>query len=167
MVNNVSKEVELYAEMCVWLRTYLQDKYKTKKCEIIVVDCHSVNLDSVLEQYGVIQYYPQAVGLRIEIDVLGIVKWSNKAEIYFIEAKKTQLTLQNLGQLLVYCKLCNPEEAFLMSSAGLGSLQKVLGGLKREDLLDFGAGKRVKKIRVAKWDVVRNTVDNHSIIPKI
>lgn len=167
MVNNVSKEVELYAEMCVWLRTYLQDKYKTKKCEIIVVDCHSVNLDSVLEQYGVIQYYPQAVGLRIEIDVLGIVKWSNKAEIYFIEAKKTQLTLQNLGQLLVYCKLCNPEEAYLLSSAGLGSLDKVIGSLSREDLLDFGSGKTIKKMRVAKWDFIRHTIDQHSILPKI
>ena len=167
MVNNVKKEFELYDKMCAWLQNYLTDKHKNKKCKIVVVDTPNVYLDSVLEQYGIIKYYPQVVGLKIEIDVLGMVIWDNTAEIYFIEAKKTQLTLQNLGQLLVYCKLCNPEEAFLMSSAGLGSLQKVLGGLKREDLLDFGAGKRVKKIRVAKWDVVRNTVDNHSIIPKI
>ena len=31
MVNNVAKEVELYAEMRVWLDTYLKDKYKGKK----------------------------------------------------------------------------------------------------------------------------------------
>ena len=49
MANNVAKEVELYAEMTVWLDTYLKDKYKGKKCKIIVVDCHSVYLDFVLE----------------------------------------------------------------------------------------------------------------------
>ena len=167
MVNNVRKEFELYDKMCVWLKNYLEDKYKNKKCQIVVVDTPNVYLDSVLEQYDIIKYYPQVVGLKIEIDVLGMVIWENKAEIYFIEAKKTQLTLQNLGQLLVYCKLCNPEEAYLMSSAGLGSLPKVLTALKREDLLDYGSGKRVKKIKVAKWDVARNTIDNHSIIPKL
>lgn len=167
MVNNVKREVELYAGMCDWLEIYLNDKYRTKKCDIYVVDCHSVNLDSVLEQYGIIKYYPQAVGLKIEIDVLGMAIWENKAEIFFIEAKKTPLTLQNLGQLLVYCKLCNPEEAFLLSSAGLGSLDKVLNVLSREDLLDFGIGKRIKKIKVAKWDITRSTIDYHSIIPKL
>ena len=167
MVNNVKKEIELYDKMCSWLQVYLEDKYKRKHCKVVVVDCHSVNLDAVLEQYDIIKYYPQAVGLKIEIDVLGMVIWKDRAEIYFIEAKKTQLTLQNLGQLLIYCKLCNPEEAYLLSSAGLGSLNKVLNVLQRTDLLDFGSGKRIKKMKVAKWDVSRNTIDNHSMIPKI
>ena len=46
MVNNVKKEVELYADMCTWLQSYLNDKYKNKKCNIYVVDCHSVYLNS-------------------------------------------------------------------------------------------------------------------------
>lgn len=166
MGNDIKRETDLYAGMCKWLKEYLDDKYRSQKCEVFVVDCHAVNLDSVLQQYGIINYYPQTVGLRIEIDVLGMVIWQNKAEIFFIEAKNTPLTLHNLGQILVYCKLCNPEEAFLLSSKGLGSLNKVLNLLKREDLLDFGSGKRIKKIRVAKWDADRNTVDYHSIVPK-
>ena len=167
MVNNVKKEIELYDKMCGWLQVYLEDKYKRQNCKVVVVDCHSVNLDAVLEQYDIIQYYPQVVGLKIEIDVLGMVIWKDRAEIYFIEAKKTQLTLQNLGQLLIYCKLCNPEEAYLLSSAGLGSLNKVLNVLQRTDLLDFGSGKRIKKMKVAKWDVSRNKIDNNSMIPKL
>ena len=167
MVNNVKKEVELYAEMCSWMKTYLEDKYKGKSCSVAVVDCHSVNLDAVLEDYGIIKYYPQVVGLKIEIDVLGMVIWDSKAEIYFIEAKKTRLTLQNLGQLLIYCKLCDPEEAYLLSSDGLGSLTKVINNLRREDLLDFGSGRKIKKIRIAKWDLLRHTIDNHSMTPKI
>lgn len=167
MENNVAKEVELYADMCKWLEIYLVDKYKRQNCDIKVVDCHSVYLDSVLEKYGIINYYPQVVGLKIEIDVLGMVIWSNKAHLYFIEAKKTPLTLPNLEQLQIYCKLCDPEDAYLLSSAGLGSLNKVLNILHREDLLDFGDGKRIKKIKVAKWDISRKTIDNHTIVPKI
>lgn len=61
----------------------------------------------------------------------------DRAEIYLVEAKKIALSLQNLGQLLIYCKLFNPEEAYLLSSSGLGSLKKVLNTLNREDLLDY------------------------------
>lgn len=86
---------------------------------------------------------------------------------YEVEAKKTALNLQNLGQLLIYCKLCNPEEAYLLSSDGLGSLKKVLYNLNREDLLDYGSGKRIKKIKVARWDITKDGIDNHSIVPKI
>jgi len=75
--------------------------------------------------------------------------------------------LQNLEQLLIYCKLCNPEEAYLLSSAGLGGLKKVLNNLGREDLLDYGSGKRIKEINVARWDITKDGIDNHSIVPKI
>ena len=167
MENNVKSEFELYPGMCKWLQTHLKDKYKNKKCDVIVIDCHSVYLDKILEKYDVIKYYPEVVGLKIQIDVLGIVTWDDKAEIYFIEAKKTALNLQDLGQLLIYCKLCNPEESFLLSSGGLGSLKKVLDNLNREDLLDYGSGRRIKKINVARWDISKDGIDSHSAIPKI
>lgn len=167
MANNVKSEFDLYPGMGKWLKTHLEEKYKNKMCKVLVVDCHSVYLDSVLEKYNVIKYYPQIVGLKIQIDVLGIVVWEDKAEIYFIEAKKTVLNLHDLGQLLIYCRLCNPEEAYLLSSAGMGSLKKVLDNLNREDLLDYGNGSRIKKIKVAKWDITKDSIDNHSLIPKI
>lgn len=166
-MSNVKYEYELYPDMCKWLETYLKDKYKRKAKEIVVLDCHSEYLDSVLTKNGVIDYFPQTVGLQIQIDVLGIIKKQGDAEIVFIEAKKTILNLQNLGQLWVYCKLCDPADAFLLSSTGLGSLDKVLKNLKREDLLDFGDGKTIKKMKVAKWDVDRKSIDNNSTIPKI
>lgn len=167
MVNNVRSEFDLYPGMCKWLEIYLNDKYKNKKCDVVVVDCHSVYLDSILDKYNVIKHYPQVVGLKIQIDILGVVILEDKADIYLIEAKKTALNLQNLGQLLIYCKLCNPEEAYLLSSGGLGSLKKILNNLNREDLLDYGSGKRIKKIKVAKWDIAKEAIDNHSIVPKI
>lgn len=166
-MSNVRYEVELYEPMRKWLGNYLADNYKNKKSEIIVEDTHSVTLDRVLSKYGIIEQYPQAVGMNIQIDVLGIVKMKNRSDIIFIEAKKTALNLHDLGQLWAYCKLINPAEAYLLSSKGLGSLNNILKVYGREDMLDFGDKKIIKKMKVAKWDVVRNTIDNNSMIPKI
>lgn len=146
MANNVKYEYELYEPMRKWLQTYLEDKYKTSK--IITVDSHSRDLYLYLEEYGIVDKYPQTVGLDIQIDVLGIICRGKTTSLAFIEAKKTQLNLHDLGQLWAYCKLCDPAEAFLLSSVGLGSLNKILNNLSRTDLLDFGDGKKIKKMQV-------------------
>lgn len=164
MVNNVKKEFELYEPMRLWLHQYLSDKYIG--AVVTTADTHSRTLDVCLEEYGVIDYYPQTIGLDIQIDVLGIVQKKGKPLIFFIEAKKTQLNLHDLGQLWAYCKLCDPEEAYLLSSAGLGSLNKILNNLSRIDLLDFGDGKRIKKMQVGKWDISKCAIDFRTLVPK-
>ena len=105
--------------------------------------------------------------LDIQIDVLGIVIKNGKTQIFFVEAKKTQLNLHDLGQLWAYCKLCDPAEAFLLSSYGLGSLNKILNNLLRTDLLEFGDGKRIKKMQVGKWDISKSSPDYHTLVPKM
>ena len=165
MANNVTKEFELYEPMRSWLQQYLENKYKGAK--VTTIDSHARTLDTYLEQFGIIDRYPQSVGLDIQIDVLGIIINKGKPNIAFIEAKKTQLNLHDLGQLWAYCKLCEPIEAFLLSSAGLGSLNKVLNNLNRQDLLDFGSGKTIKKMQVGKWDVNAKSIDYKTLIPKM
>ncbi len=165
MANKVNKEFELYEPMRLWLQTYLEDKYRGAK--VITVDAHARNLDVYLEEYGVLEHYPQTIGLDIQIDVLGIVIQPRKTNIVFIEAKKTQLNLHDLGQLWAYCKLCDPLEAFLLSSAGIGSLNKILNNLERTDLLNFGDGKRIKQMQVGKWSVSSGSIDHKTLVPKI
>ena len=165
MANNVTKEFELYEPMRAWLQQYLENKYTGAK--VTTIDSHARTLDTYLEQFGIIDRYPQSVGLDIQIDVLGIIINKGKPNIAFIEAKKTQLNLHDLGQLWAYCKLCEPIEAFLLSSAGLGSLNKVLNNLNRQDLLDFGSGKTIKKMQVGKWDVNAKSIDYKTLIPKM
>lgn len=148
-----------------WLQVYLEDKYKN--AEIITIDSHARTLDSFLGEFNVLDQYPLTVGLDIQVDVLGIVKQRNKTHLVFIEAKKTQLNLHDLGQLWAYCKLCDPLEAFLLSSYGLGSLNKIFNNLLRDDLLDFGDGKKIKKMQVGKWDISSGRIDYNSLIPKI
>lgn len=151
--------------MRIWLQKYLEDKYKG--AHIVTVDSHARTLDVILEDYGMIDHYPQTVGLDIQIDVLGIIVKGGKSAIAFIEAKKTQLNLHDLGQLWAYCKLCDPAEAFLLSSAGIGSLNKILNNLSRTDLLDFGDGRKIKKMQVAKWDITSNSIDFRTLVPRI
>lgn len=156
-------EEELYEPMRRWLEQYVKDKYKTY--DVIAVDAHAERLDRVLARYNVIK--EMANGIDIQIDVLAIAKMRNQVKLFFIEAKKTRLTLRDLGQLWAYCKLVDPDEAFLLSSTGLGSLNKLLNAFRREDLLDFGDGKKIKKMRVGKWDVIKSIVDYNSLVPKI
>lgn len=164
-MNNVKKEFELYEPMGKWLKQYLSDKYKG--CNIIVDDTSQISLDKALDKYGIVSQYPQTVGLDIQIDVLGIVSKDNKAKIIFIEAKKEKLNLHHLGQLWAYCKLCDPAEAFLFSSGGMGSLDKVLINLGRSDILNYGDGKKIKQMTVAKWDISKKAPDYTTIIPRI
>lgn len=162
-MNNVRFEEELYEPMRLWLEQYVKDKYK--KYEVISIDAHAERLDKVLAKYGIIN--EMANGVDIQIDVLAIARKGSDIKLFFIEAKKTKLTLRDLGQLWSYCKLVDPDEAFLLTSLELGSLNKLLNSFKREDLLDFGNGKKIKKMRVGKWDILRNTIDFNSLIPKI
>jgi len=156
-------EWELYEPMCEWLDQYLKDNYKGY--EIVVADSHSERLDKALEKYGVVK--EQANGVDIQIDVLGIARKKNDVKLFFIEAKKTKLTLRDLGQLWAYCKLIDPEEAWLLTSSDLGTLRKLLLSFNREDLLDFGDGKKIKKMRVGIWDVKKRIPDFKSIVPKL
>lgn len=165
MVSNVKKEFELYEPMRMWLQKYLEEKYIGWK--VITIDSHSRTLDLYLEENGVIDVYPEIVGLDIQIDVLGILKKNAQVKIVFIEAKKTQLNLHDLGQLWAYCKLCDPVEAFLLSSVGLGSLSKILNNLLRTDLLDFGDTRIIKQMQIAKWDLNTNSIDYKSLVPKL
>ena len=157
------KEEDLYEPMRIWLEQYVKDKYK--KYNVIAVDAHAERLDRVLEKYDVKN--EMAIGVDIQIDVLAIAKKGSDKKLFFIEAKKTRLTLRDLGQLWAYCKLIDPDEAFLLTSGELGSLNKLLNASRREDLLDFGDGSKIKKMRVGKWDAVKNTLDYNSLIPKM
>lgn len=156
-------EEELYEPMRQWLEQYVKDKYK--RHTVIAVDAHAERLDRVLAKYGIVK--EMAIGVDIQIDVLAIAQKGNDAKLFFIEAKKTKLTLRDLGQLWAYCKLIDPDEAFLLSSAGLGSLNKLVNVFRREDLLDFGDGKKIKKMRVGRWDIKSNSIDYNSLVPRL
>lgn len=157
------KESDLYEPMRQWLEQYLKDHYRGY--DVIVENTSNERLDRALARHGIVK--EMANGVDIQIDILGIAQKKEKVKLFFIEAKKTRLTLRDLGQLWAYCKLVDPDEAFLLTSESLGSLNKLLNSFHREDLLDFGDKKKVKKMRVGIWDIKKKTIDFSSLLPKI
>ncbi len=157
------KETDLYCPMKKWLSRYLEDIYS--HYEIITIDSHTEYLDRVLAKYGIND--PITIGIKIKIDVLGIAHNKYNHLLFFIEAKTTNLTLRDLGQLWAYCKLIDPKEAFIFTTAGFGALNKILNIYNRDDLLDFGDGKNIKKMRVATWNIKTNAPDFNTMIPKL
>lgn len=163
-MNNKITEYDLYEPMRKWLHNYLTDKYKDYEI-ITTFESHKERLEKTLERYGIIS--DLSVGIDIQIDIVGIAKKRNDVKLFFIEAKKTPLTLKDLGQLWAYCKLIDPEEAFLLSSKDLGALNKILNVFSREDLLDFGDGKRIKKMQIGVWNIKREMPEHSTVIPKL
>ena len=84
-------ENELYEPMRCWLEQYLKDNYKGY--DIITVDTSQERLDRALKRYDIIN--EMATGVDIQIDVLGIARKKNIVKLFFIEAKKTKLTLRD------------------------------------------------------------------------
>ncbi len=157
------REVDLYEPMRQWLDAYLRDRYKAH--EIITAVPYSERLDRVLRRYGVVSQ--MANGVDIHVDVLGIAIDARGSELFFVEAKAARLTLRDLGQLWGYCKLVDPAEAFLITASSLGSLNRILNVYGREDLLDFGDGSKIKKMRIAVWNSATGTPDFGTMIPKL
>lgn len=157
---NVRFEKELYRPMANWLNLYLSSKYVGWEITTMITD--NTYLDIALRSQNIT--LDSAIGLGIQIDVLGIAKRDNEYKLFFIEAKKTPLSIRDYGQLLGYCRLINPEEAFLFSSiewGGVGTMVKVLG---RGDILTYGEG---KSMVVGIWDVPSQRPDFMEVYPSI
>ncbi len=157
------EEKSLYPEIETWCRKYLEEKYEGYS----VVTTHKTSrqpLDSYLKSIGI--EIREAIGLSIRVDIVGVLRKSGDVELVFLEVKDKPLTLADLGQLWGYTQLVSPIESFLVSSAGLGSLEYLFKVLKREDLLVYGR-KRERMMRICKWDNRRKSIDYSSLIPKL
>ena len=110
MANNVTKEFELYEPMRLWLQQYLENKYKGAK--VTTIDSHARTLDTYLEQFGIIDRYPQSVGLDIQIDVLGIIINKGKPNIAFIEAVSDNEASKNRWRAQPFTRPRSPDHPF-------------------------------------------------------
>ena len=156
-------EKDLYPEIENWLKIYLQDKYKNSKIRTTYASSR-LNLEVVLSNLGVDPTL--AIGLKIKVDIVGIVSNKDVNQLVFVEVKDETLTLKDLGQLWGYSQLMDPTECFLISSTSLGGLSKLFNALGRKDLLTYGKN-RNKYMQIATWDRKRQDLDYSTLIPKV
>ena len=157
------QEEKLYPEIEDQLKNYLKSKYQ--RCEVKTTHSSAhLNLEVVLRNFNIDP--TTAIGLKIKIDILGILSRNEQHSLVFVEVKDKELTLKDLGQLWGYSQLMDPTESFLVSSKGLGGLSKLFNVLKREDLLKYGQN-RNKYMQLTRWNTDRKSIDYSTLIPKI
>ena len=115
-----------YPLLKTWLENYAENHYGK---DTIVFDSSNQTLDSYIQNISNISSHLinniELYKLHIRPDVVAFIPGIEN--FIFIESKVTKLGLKELGQLIGYCMVAQPEEAFLISTKGLStSLMRIL-----------------------------------------
>jgi len=142
------KEEDTYEPQRKWLQKYLEKKFPNSTIETFVVA--DTDMDNYFSRYGLERHAEIAEDFDIRPDIVGFV---DRKKIVFIESKITTLGIKEIGQLLGYCLIANPEIAILCSTKNSsGSLAKIL---PHDDLIIYGNG---LKIKFAEWDQKKDSM---------
>ena len=141
-------EDDTYVPLQKWLDGFLSRVNPSK--QIISEIVATTTLSKLTE----IQHIPKIVelvqDLEIRPDVVGFV---DDAEMTFIESKITAMNLANVGQLVGYCLIADPEYAYLISTKPVSAgLKKILTSYP--ELLSYNG----KKIQIGFLDMTTGNV---------
>ena len=125
-------------------------------------DSHKRFVEDALKKMGVNKGL--YVRLKIKVDIVASLKKRNREELVLVEVKIPPTSLKDLGQLWGYTQLLNPIESFLVSPNGTGTLNELYSVMNRDDIFTYGL-KGERRMIVGRWDTVRKTLDQSSIIP--
>ena len=126
---------------------------KYPKFDIVTHDTSKHYLSKFLPRNNLLDVYETYAEYDIKPDVVGFIK--DLKEFVFIEAKIGAIQLKDIGQLLGYCYIAQPREAFIISPKDpSSSLIKTLEFNK--DLLKFGKDKFIK---IGRWNDKKKKVE--------
>jgi len=141
-------EEKLYEPIANWL-----SKDEKLAADEVTYDTSVQTMDQYLKVNKLTGIFPGLADFNQKPDVVGLRK--NDGFVVFIEVKAGSLSLTDLGQLLGYCMMADPDRAILISPSGpSGELALMLSSVP--GLLEFGAGKR---IQVGEWDDKKGFMD--------
>lgn len=140
---NDQLESDTYPPLVNWLKKYISqnvggNSFAFDTSNQTLFHFFSSKSDDIAVLYDV---FTNLGNLAIRPDVVG---FSDKSkEFYFIESKITSLGLKELGQLMGYCHVANPKEAFLITTKSISSaLIKAVA--RNREIIKYGDGKEVK-----------------------
>lgn len=141
-------EIKLYQPISEWLK-----KTEGLLDDEVTYDTSTMSIDAYLKIQKITQYFPLLTDFTQKPDIVGLRK--KDSLVIFIEVKAGSLSITNLGQLLGYCLMADPDKAFLISPGGPAlDLINILSS--NIELLDYGIN---KKIQVGKWDEKEKQVE--------
>ena len=114
-------EVDTYPPLVEWLKRHISDKAGGK---VLSFDTSSQTLFHFFNSKTsdielLFEVFSDLESLAIRPDVVGFSL--REKQLYFIESKITSLGLRELGQLIGYCHVANPKEAFLVTTKDVSS----------------------------------------------
>jgi len=112
LLDDYPKEKDTYPVLVEWLKKFIKDDIQEDSgvydTSLQTISNFSSNDESLFSRFNNLDQ------LSIKPDVVGISKENFKT--FFIESKITILGLKELGQLIGYCMVANPDKAFLIST---------------------------------------------------
>jgi len=158
----LEKEKDMYPAVSKWLERTLKNKYR--RADIWVFDTSRIVLSKFLVENGYHVLFNEYQTFEIQVDVTGIIKRENKADLVFVECKRKEISLRDLSQLIGYSKVALPAHSIILSPKGVSkSLSLLFNVWRRYDVLYYAKN---KYILIGRWDVDRKELDPSSIIPR-
>ena len=158
-------EREMYPEVRRWLEDFLRHRHPRSK--ISVLDASRQPVYHVLRNLQLTGLPSDWESWDIRADVLGIVSSKLSTRLAIVECKNRTITLAHLSQLLGYCRVAQPEYAFILSPFGASDLLKrLLLTYGRKDVLVYQhrEGKIARSLIIARWDPTTNSLDYASLV---
>lgn len=155
----------MYPEVREWLKNFLQQRHR--RCEVCVLDTSRLPVYRALRSLEISGLPSDWVSWDVRVDVLGIITSERAVQLALVECKNSAITLTHLSQLLGYCRVVQPEYAFLLSPMGVSSmLKRLLATYRRKDILQYqlNAKRTLRSIVVARWDRTAKSLDYASVI---
>ncbi len=158
-------EKEMYPEVLRWLEDFLHHRHPRAK--ISVLDASRQPIHRVLRKLELSGLPGDWQSWDIRADVLGIVSSKVSTRLAIVECKNSGITLAHLSQLLGYCRVAQPEYAFILSPFGASNmLKRLLLTYGRKDVLEYRQreGKVARSLVIARWDPYTKSLDYASLI---
>ena len=156
-----SSEKEMYADVILWLDTYLEHKYP--KSVVKSHDTSKENLSDFIRRHRLSHFFPEFQTYVIKVDITGVIEYKEKCLLALVECKLNSINLRNISQLIGYSKVVRPALSLIISPTGISSpINTLINIYRRYDILTYHGD---LKVRIAKWNESTKDIDISSLLP--
>jgi hypothetical protein len=165
---NYRNEAQMYPDVVQWLRQFLPGKLPDSVID--VRDTHASPLNEYIHRHGLQNYFRGDLWQTydIRVDIAAFIESDQTPGLVLVECKTVPVSLVHLSQLLGYCRVALPLQAYLISTRSAGdAVQALILRYDRTDILEYhwGKGEKPRQIVIAKWDARSRSIDYTSLLP--
>lgn len=161
MNDKYSDEIEMYPDVELWLKIFLQERNLRSEVKTAIV--HQKILSRYIQEKNLTSYFPDYQTYEIKVDIIATIKSQSSIKLAFVECKIDQITLKDISQLMGYCRVAKPVFSIILSPEGITSSVKYLfKTFSRYDVLEYQGN---NKVIIATWKKASKSILIESVIP--